>query len=187
MKKRPIGANEKQCIKCDAILSMMLPPVNEDDHIECMLCDRVYWSGHDGQRHMAPIDFRKDPGMLSGEDGSFQKRVHPWMIECFGEEISSDAVERNHRFLEEALELVQSLGATADEAHQLVDYTFGRPNGDPHQEVGGVMVTLAALCLASDLNMHSAAEGELSRIWGKMDEIRAKRATKPRNSPLPSK
>lgn len=85
---------------------------------------------------------------------TFQDRVQPWMIACFGTEIAGDTVERNHRFLEEALELVQACGCTQSEAHQLVDYVFGRPVGEKPQEVGGVMVTLAALCLAQSLDMH---------------------------------
>ncbi|WP_202966745.1 hypothetical protein [Cupriavidus sp. IDO] len=115
----------------------------------------------------------------------FQARVQPWMLECFGAEIAADQQERNHRFLEEALELVQSCGATASEAHQLVDYVYGRPVGEKHQEVGGVMVTLAALCLAQGLDMHAAGETELARIWTKVEQIRAKQAAKPKHSPLP--
>ena len=115
----------------------------------------------------------------------FQARVQPWMMACFGAEISADKQERNHRFLEEALELVQACGATASEAHQLVDYVYGRPVGDKHQEIGGVMVTLAALCLAQDEDMHAAGETELARIWTKVDQIRAKQAAKPKHSPLP--
>jgi hypothetical protein len=49
---------------------------------------------------------------------------------CFGPEISADTRERNHRFLEESVELVQACGCTVSEAHQLVDYTYGRPVGD---------------------------------------------------------
>lgn len=116
---------------------------------------------------------------------SLQTRVKEWLLACFGIEIASDRVERNHRFLEEALELVQSLGCTASEAHQLVDYVFGRPVGEPHQETGGVMVTLAALCLANDLDMAEAGEVELARIWTKVEQIRAKQAAKPKHSPLP--
>ncbi|WP_244133408.1 hypothetical protein [Burkholderia gladioli] len=118
---------------------------------------------------------------------TFQSRVQPWMLECFGPTIAADTIERNHRFLEEALELVQSLGCTASEAHQLVDYTFGRPIGEPMQEVGGVMVTLAALCLASELDMHQAGETELARISEPaiVLKIRAKQAAKPKHSPLP--
>jgi len=118
-------------------------------------------------------------------DDEFQARVHPWIMECFGEEISQDRTERNHRFLEESLELVQALGCTNSEAHQLVDYVFNRPKGQPYQEVGGVMVTLAALCLAINLNMHSCGGIELDRIWEKVEEIRAKQAAKPKHSPLP--
>jgi hypothetical protein len=116
---------------------------------------------------------------------SFQSRVLPWLLSCFGEEIANDKVERNHRFLEESLELVQSLGCTQSEAHQLVDYVFGRPVGEPIQEAGGVMVVLAALCLANKLDMHEAGEIELSRIWTKVEQIRAKQAAKPKHSPLP--
>ena len=117
----------------------------------------------------------------------FQQRVQPWLLECFGAEIAADRMERNHRFLEESLELVQSLGCTASEAHQLVDYVFGRAVGDPPQEVGGVMVTLAALCLASGLDMHDAGEVELARISVPeiVAKIRAKQAAKPKHSPLP--
>jgi hypothetical protein len=116
----------------------------------------------------------------------FQQRVQPWMMECFGPMIAGDREERNHRFLEEALELVQATGCSASEAHQLVDYVFGRPVGEPAQEAGGVMVTLAALCLANGLDMHTAAETELARIWTKVEAIRAKQAAKPKHSPLPA-
>ena len=116
------------------------------------------------------------PAAEGGEDravpaGQFQARVQPWLMACFGEMIAGDCEERNHRFLEEALELVQACSCTADEAHQLVDYVFGRPAGEKGQEVGGVMVTLAALCLAQGLDLHDEAETELARIWTKVEQI----------------
>lgn len=116
---------------------------------------------------------------------TFQGRVQPWLLACFGEVIAGDREERNHRFLEEALELVQSLGCTEGEAHQLVDYVYGREIGQPMQEAGGVMVTLAALCLANRLDMYAAGETELARVWTKVEAIRAKQAAKPKHSPLP--
>ena len=127
----------------------------------------------------------KGTDKASKATGTFQERVQPWLVECFGEEIASDKLERNYRFLEEALELVQATGCTQREAHQLVDYVFGRPVGEPAQEVGGVMVTLAALCLAHRMDMHGAGETELERIWTKVEQIRAKQAAKPKQSPLP--
>lgn len=117
---------------------------------------------------------------------SFQNKVGEWLLLCFGEEIAQDKIERNHRFLEESLELVQSIGCTKSEAHQLVDYVFNRPVGDTFQEIGGVMVTLAALCRASGFDMIIEGDKELNRVWQKIDKIREKQANKPKHSPLPS-
>ncbi|WP_063802236.1 hypothetical protein [Burkholderia ubonensis] len=121
------------------------------------------------------------------EGATFQSRVRPWLLACFGAQIAADRAERNHRFFEEAGELVQAGGMTREEAHALVDYTWSRPVGEPTQEVGGVMVTLAALCLANGLDMHAAGETELARINvpETVAKIRAKQAAKPKHSPLP--
>jgi hypothetical protein len=116
---------------------------------------------------------------------SFQDGVRSWLLKCFGEAIAYNVAERNHRFLEEALELVQARACSREEAHQLVDYVFDRPPGEPKQEVGGVMVTLAGLCIAAGYNMDAAGDVELSRIWTKIDAIRKKQAAKPKFSPLP--
>ena len=139
------------------------------------------------------IDHLADQGYLCTPlekvEGSFQDRVGPWMQECFGPEISADTMERNHRFLEEALELVQACGCSKHDCLQLVDYVYGRPLGDQEQEVGGVRVTLAALCLAQGIDMHAAGERELTRISNPemIKKIRNKQATKPAGSPLPQK
>ena len=117
---------------------------------------------------------------------SYQPRVGLWMDACFGPDISADITERNHRFIEEALELVQANGCTTSEAHSLVDYVYGRDQGEINQEVGGVMVTLAALCNVAGVDMLAAGETELARVWTKIDQIRAKQAAKPKHSPLPA-
>ncbi len=114
---------------------------------------------------------------------TFQDDVALWMNTCFGPEISADIVERNYRFLEEALELVQACGCSADDAHRLVDYVFGRDEGEKSQEVGGVMVTLAALCLAQGMDMQECGENEVARIWTKVEQIREKHTRKPNISP----
>lgn len=115
----------------------------------------------------------------------FQDAVMEWMMECFGAEISDDRRERSHRFIEEAIELVQATGITREEVLMLVDYVYGRPPGEVMQEVGGVTVTLAALCGAHKISMQNCAVAEVARVWTKIDVIRAKQATKPRGSPLP--
>lgn len=117
----------------------------------------------------------------------FQGQVDQWMLECFGREIANDKIERNHRFLEEALELVQACGCSSADAHMLVEYVFNRPKGAVGQEVGGVAVTLAALCSANAVDLNVEAHREVERIClpENIEKIRAKQAGKPRNSPLP--
>lgn len=122
---------------------------------------------------------------VAPEEASFQDQVAPWMQACFGPVISADGVERGDRLLEEVLELLQSGGYNSARVLSLRDYVYGRVVGEPSQEVGGVMVTLAAYCLAFGLDMHEAAETELARIWTKVENIRAKQLAKPTGSALP--
>lgn len=151
--------------------------------------DRKIEAMEQAQRQIASRQMPATPLDVTVQGSSrvvpFQERARDWLYACFGPKISADKVERNHRFLEEAIELVQATGCTASEAHQLVDYVFGRPVGEPKQEVGGVMVTLAALCLANDMDMMREGEVELERVWGKVEQIRAKQLLKPKHSPLP--
>ena len=117
----------------------------------------------------------------------YQGDVDQWMVKCFGREVADNVPERNHRFLEEAIELVQANGTTREEAHMLVDYVFSRPVGDVAQELGGVMVTLAALSNAAGFYMYTAGIVELDRVNhpAVIEKVRAKQATKPASSPLP--
>lgn len=109
---------------------------------------------------------------------NYQGRVRQWVEHCFGKKAADDKLERSFRFLEEALELVQTQGLTKEQALRMADYVYGRPFGDPAQEVGGVSVTLAALCSAIGVDAESAAEDELKRIWTKVEEIRERQASK---------
>ena len=122
---------------------------------------------------------------LAKDDRPLQNKVGEWMIACFGHEIAGDKLERCHRFLEEALELVQSLDMPRDHAVALIDYTYNRERGETGQEVGGVMLTLAALCNATGYDLDTESIRELNRVWTKVDEIRAKQAAKPKGSALP--
>lgn len=112
---------------------------------------------------------------------SYQQGVREWVVDCFGPTIADDKAERCFRFLEEALELVQSVGATREQAARLVEYVYERPVGQPGQEVGGVMVTLAALVSAVGIDMQAEAERELKRISAHdvREKIRRKQASKP--------
>jgi hypothetical protein len=108
----------------------------------------------------------------------YQENVEDWTKKCFGENIATNIRERNYRFLEEALELVQSGGISKEESLALVDYVFERPSGVIEQEVGGVIVTLAALCSARGISLENSAANELNRINGNMEKIRDKHNAK---------
>lgn len=116
---------------------------------------------------------------------SFQTRVHEWVVSCFPRAAHRDRHERAHRFLEEALELAQASGCSREDALALVHYVFSREEGEIAQETGGVLVTLAALCNAQDVDMDQAGETELKRNWSRIEKIRAKQAAKPHGSALP--
>lgn len=116
---------------------------------------------------------------------SFQQRVRAWAVACFGAEIAYDKRIRNFRFLEEALELVQAGGCIKAEAMELVHYVYGRPIGETPQEIGGVRVTLAALCEAYGQDEDTCADVELTRCWEKIEKIRAKQAAKMGTGSLP--
>lgn len=112
-------------------------------------------------------------------ENSFQTRAADWTRRCFGDAIANDKTERNHRFLEESLELLQANDCSRDDILRAVDYVFSRDKGEAYQEAGGVMVTLAALCAEAGLDMHTAGETELADIEQKTDAIREKHANKP--------
>lgn len=116
---------------------------------------------------------------------TFQERVAGWITTAFTREVVLDQNERNHRFLEEALELVQSLECTRSEAHMLVDYVFNQEVGQPEQEVGGVLVTLGALCNTAEIDMENCSADGLAYCWDNIQLIRAKQVRKPRSSSLP--
>lgn len=75
-----------------------------------------------------------------------------------------DPLERIMRFLEEALELAQAEGMNEQEVERVVSYVYGRPAGESFQEVGGVMVTLAAFCFRRGIDLQLAALTEFDRI-----------------------
>lgn len=116
---------------------------------------------------------------------AFQIGVYDWLMACFGAEIACNKTERADRYLEETLELLQSVDYPVERIIALIGYVYGRPKGEPKQETGGVMVTLAAFCSFHDIDMDDAAQAELARVWTKIEAIRAKQAAKPTGSALP--
>lgn len=117
---------------------------------------------------------------------TFQQRVWAWMGQAFKGQGGKDLYTRCCRFYEEATELVQANQLSREDAHKLVDYVYDRPVGQPHQELGGTMITLAALAAQQGNDMMEEGERELARVWQPeiMQKIRDKQKHKP-SGPLP--
>lgn len=125
---------------------------------------------------------------FAAEDGKhFQARVEPWLLACFGEEIADDTLERRDRAVEEFFEFLQWSDYPRERLAALEAYVWSRPVGEGHQELGGMMVTIAAMARAYRLDMHECGEVELARILAPeiIEKIRAKQAAKPTGSALP--
>lgn len=119
---------------------------------------------------------------------NFQSRVDKWMNDCFGEDVAKNKAERNFRFIEESIELAQSCNASKEDVLKLVDYVFSRPKGEIKNEVGGVMVTLLALCSAYEISNDDCTKSEIDRITEPemMAKIRKKwESKKIKDGPLP--
>jgi hypothetical protein len=102
----------------------------------------------------------------------FQLRAHEWAVDCFGTQKAQHTPLRAARFLEEAMELVQSYGLTSQEVLKIAEYVYGRPSGHSAQETGGVIVTLAVLSELEGIDMLREGEHELLRVIQKITEIR---------------
>lgn len=152
-------------------------------HVGAMTKEDLYYKS-DIAAELAWRDYQID---LLTSSNFFQSSVAKWIEKCMGIDSLKDKNERSHRFLEEALELVQSTGCTKDEAHQLVEYVFNRDVGETSQEIGGVMCTLAALCESQNLDMGRCGIHELDRVNNPviMEKVRTKQRNKPKFSPLP--
>lgn len=118
----------------------------------------------------------------------FQHLTDKWMTTTFGDAIKNDITERGDRCLEEMLEYLQAHGYDPARVPKLVEYVYGRPVGVPAQELGGVMVTLAAHANAVGLDMEMCGIEELIRVQlpENVEKIRLKQQSK-RNihGPLP--
>lgn len=98
-----------------------------------------------------------------------QQLIMNWIRDTFGVIPGLDVEsprERAMRFLEEAIELCQAAGLTQGDVYSMARYTYGRPAGVLSQEVGGVTVTLYALCEVLGV---SAAQAEFDEIGRVMD------------------
>lgn len=75
----------------------------------------------------------------------FTQRAVDWVERALGSAILTNRAERIMRFFEEAAECAQACGLTREKAMAIIDRVFGRPAGDPAQEMAGAYFTLLVL------------------------------------------
>lgn len=92
-----------------------------------------------------------------------QQAAVDWAERVFGD----DAKDRRIlalRFLEEALELVQTQGLKPHDLEHVKKRVFSRPPGDVKNEIGGVMVTLYCMAGHLGLDVDSCEATEIVRV-----------------------
>lgn len=119
----------------------------------------------------------------------FQESVRCWLVKHLGLQVADDKHMRCSRYCEESIELLQSLDYPKSDILALVDYVYDRPVGDPFQEVGGVQITLNALCCTKEvgIDIEEAGAVELERIHtpSVLAKLKLKNDTALPGSPLP--
>ncbi len=95
-----------------------------------------------------------------------QAAIGKWVRSTFGEECYTHD-ERIMRFLEEAIELVQTEDISIERILRLAIHVYSKPKGVPYQEIGGVSITLLAYCEFLGI---SADTCELTE-WGHISAI----------------
>lgn len=96
-----------------------------------------------------------------------QEQVEEFVSSRFGDDVLADLGERVDRVFEEAAELAQSEGRTADHMARILAYVYSRDVGAPPQEAAGVAVTLLAYGAAKGLRIRDVEAREIARIMAK--------------------
>lgn len=96
-----------------------------------------------------------------------QEQAGEFVSSRFGADVLADLGERVDRVFEEAAELAQSEGRTADHMARILAYVFSRDVGSPPQEAAGVAVTLLAYGAAKRISIREVEAKEIARIMAK--------------------
>ena len=135
---------------------------------------RHYWLSRTGNLSVTFSEFFEDQNK-----GYMQFNYHLRMLHAFGTDKVYDALLRDMRFGEEAIELLQARGRSKEEVLRLVDYVYGRDIGEVEQEMGGVLSTLMAMASQNGTDLEKATKTEMARFTRKNQKICEKSSNKP--------
>lgn len=108
-----------------------------------------------------------------------QTAVADWLIRAFGVEVATSPFDRAARVVEEATELAQAQGLTKERVLAMVEYVYGRPPGDPRQELGGARLTLLGYAAAIGASADHEEIREVERVLSTdIEKFRKRQAEK---------
>lgn len=97
-------------------------------------------------------------------DGTERPRLWlEWATDMFGE-VARDPRERALRFLEESVELAQSLGIDDAATSAVIRRVYARPPGDLVREFGQVQACFEMLALVSGVDVDAEVSAEFDRV-----------------------
>jgi hypothetical protein len=103
-----------------------------------------------------------------------QATVKDWITRVFGAR-TLNLRFRAERVLEEALELAQACGYPKAKIAGLVDKVYANPPGEIGQEVGGVGISVLALCDTAGISADHCESAEIDRVLSKsVDHFKAR-------------
>lgn len=94
---------------------------------------------------------------------SRQTDILDWVKRTFGQQTLTKE-ERYRRFIEEAVELGQALDIPSQDIIRIVEVVYSKPKGIISQEIGGVGLTLEALCAFLHFSLYYETEYEFNRV-----------------------
>lgn len=96
---------------------------------------------------------------------TWRPRMLAWHRMVFGDRhMVNGAKVYSMRLMEEAMELAQAEGVTADQAMTILRQMFDKPAGEPAKEFGGVLVTATGYANFADRDIEATFEAEYERI-----------------------
>lgn len=98
-----------------------------------------------------------------------------WACRSFGTDHVYNFPVRALRCAEEAVELAQAYKIPKEKMLDLVEIVYGRPAGEPEQELGGVAMTATVLAAAHGRDLEAFLEIELRRVLAKSSDHFARR------------
>lgn len=98
-----------------------------------------------------------------------------WAYRCFGSGQMADPPTRCLRLVEEAAEVSQACGVSAEKLVEVINMVYARPPGSTNQELGGVMMTACLLSMTLNKDPDEVFDTELRRVLGKSTQHFAER------------